>query len=80
MQASDHVSVGAPATKIGSAWIAAGLAHVGIGSWGEAASAMAFIYTMALFVEFCWRKWTRPCLERRGILQRRKRRKDDRDE
>jgi hypothetical protein len=74
---SDHVAVDFPALKIASAWFAAALAHVGIHTWGEAASFMAFLYTMCLFLEWVWRKWTRSCLEQRGIVKRRLRRKDD---
>lgn len=76
-QTSEHVSVGAPAAKAGSALAAAGLAQVGIDGWEDAAACIACLYTLCLLIEFVWRKWTRPCLERRGWIKRRLRRRDD---
>lgn len=76
----EYVSVPNAGAKLGTAWLAA----IGVNSWGDAASAAAFIascmaalYTFCLMAEFVWRKWTRPCLERRGLIKRIRRRRDD---
>lgn len=57
-------SAGWIAAKISSAWLA-----VGITSWAEAASALAFLYTLCLLGDFWWKKFLRPFLEDRGILK-----------
>ncbi len=69
---NDQVSVAAPATKIGTAWAA-----VGVTSWAEAASALAFLYTLILIGEWIWKKFGRSIAERRGWIRRQKRRRDD---
>ena len=69
---SNGTSVELPAVKVASAWAA-----VGITSWADAAAAMAFVYSVALFGEWLWKKILRPLCERRGWLQRRKRRMED---
>ena len=76
----DYVSVQQPLGKLGLAWLAA----LGVNNLQDVAnlaaavaSIFAAIYTMFLTVEFVWRKWTRPCLERRGIIKRIRRRRDD---
>lgn len=75
-----YVSVPHAGAKLGSAWLAA----IGVNTWSDAASAaaafasiLAAIYTTCLVVEFVWRKWMRPFLERRGMLRRIRRRRDD---
>ena len=49
-QASEQIA--APALKIASAWAA-----VGITSWADAASFVAFCYTMILIAEWAWKKF-----------------------
>lgn len=70
---STDSTVAQPILKILSAWIAA----IGISSWSEAASVVAFIYTVGLLTEWWWKRFWRPMLEDRGILQRKRRRKQD---
>lgn len=60
------------ALKLGTAWGA-----VGITSWADAASALAFLYTLVLLGEWLWKKAIRPFAERRGWIERKQRRKDD---
>lgn len=60
------------AAKIGTAWAA-----VGITSWADAASALAFLYTLLLLCEWFWKKLARPFAERRGWLKQPFRRKED---
>jgi len=55
------------------------LAAIGITSWGEAAAAAAFVYTMSLLGQFWWRTFWRPYFERCGVVRRLRRRKSDRD-
>ena len=43
--------IAAPVLKIASAWAA-----VGITSWADAASFVAFCYTMILIAEWLWKK------------------------
>lgn len=69
------VSVGAPALKIATAWLA-----VGFTSWAEFASFLAACYTGLLIGEWFWKKFWRPALERLGWLKRQRRRATDRDE
>jgi hypothetical protein len=49
--------------KIASVWAA-----VGITSWAEAASALAFLYTLCLLGEFWLKRFIRPLLERYGLI------------
>lgn len=44
--------IAAPAVKLVSVWAA-----VGITSWAEAASFVAFCYTMILIMEWAWKKY-----------------------
>lgn len=64
--------LGITATKIGTAWAA-----VGITSWADAASALAFCYTLLLLLEWVWKRLARPFAERHGWLRRPLRRKED---
>lgn len=64
--------IGVTATKIGTAWAA-----VGITSWADAASALAFMYTLLLLLEWVWKRLVRPFAERRSWLKRPLRRKED---
>lgn len=64
--------LGVTAAKVGTAWAA-----VGITSWADAASALAFLYTLLLLCEWVWKKLVRPFAERRGWLRRPLRRKED---
>jgi len=75
-----YVSVQQPVAKLGLAW----LATLGVNSMQDmahlaatVASIFAALYTLCLLIEFVWRKWTRPCLERRGLIKRIRRRRDD---
>lgn len=83
MGVEQHVSVDYPvvksATALGGAGIAKYMASIGITSWGDAAAAMAFAYSAVLFLEWWWRKAIRPCLERRGWIKRRFRRREDKN-
>ena len=58
--------------KVGTVWAA-----VGITSWADAASAIAFLYTMILMMEWIWKRAIRPFAERRGWLKRKLRRATD---
>jgi hypothetical protein len=49
-QVSEQVA--APVLKIASAWAA-----VGITSWADAASFVAFCYTLILIAEWAWKKF-----------------------
>lgn len=64
--------MGMTAAKIGTAWAA-----VGITSWADAASALAFLYTLLLIGEWVWKRAGRPFAERRGWVKRKLRRKED---
>jgi hypothetical protein len=66
MTESDQ-TVGAPVFKIATAWAA-----VGITSWAEAASFVAFFYTLLLIFEWFWKKFWRPIFERRGWVRPKK--------
>lgn len=58
------------AVKIGGIWMA-----IGITSWAEAASFLAFLLSLAAVCEYLWKKLIRPTLVRYGKLPARKRRK-----
>lgn len=60
------------AAKITTAWAA-----VGITSWADAASALAFLYTLILLTEWLWKRCLRPFCERQGWVKRKMRRKED---
>jgi hypothetical protein len=47
-------TVGSPLAKLASAW-----ALFGITSWSDAAAAAAFLYTLMLIGEWCWKKFLR---------------------
>jgi hypothetical protein len=73
-QAADQsTSVAHPLAKAGTA-LAAGF---GVSSWSDAAALIAFVYTACLLLEWCWNKIGRPFCERRGWIERRRRRKSD---
>jgi len=59
--------------KAGTAWAA-----VGITSWTDAASFVAFLYSLALLTEWVWKKVIRPALVKHGYLKA-DRRKGERD-
>lgn len=63
------VSVAHPVFKAITVWFAA----FGITSWGEAASAIAFIYSLCLLGEWCWKRFIRGIAERYGIVKRKPR-------
>jgi hypothetical protein len=45
--------------KATSAWGAVGLAKIGIHQWSDAAAMAAFLYSVLLIAEWCWKKWRR---------------------
>ncbi len=61
--------------KVGTVWGA-----IGVTSWAEAASFMAFIYSMALFGEWLWKKLIKPMMIKRGYIKADRRRKADSNE
>ena len=72
---NEHTSVDHPVLKIFSAWLLA----LGLKSWSDVAAALAAFYSLLLITEWFWRKFWRPMLEARGIIQPRpNRRKSDR--
>lgn len=38
-------------------------------TWPNLAAAAAFLYSAALCIDFCWRKWWRPLAERVGLIK-----------
>ena len=58
------------AAKLGVVWAA-----IGITSWAEAASFLAFLLSLAAVCEYLWKKVVRPILVRSGYVQPRKRRR-----
>lgn len=55
--------------KIGAIW-----ATIGITSWAEAASFLAFLLSLAAVAEYLWKKAIRPLMVRYGYAEPRKRR------
>ena len=68
----DHTQAVVDLAKVGSVWAA-----VGITSWADAASAIAFLYTAMLAGDWIWKKIGRPFFEARGWVGKRHRRKSD---
>jgi hypothetical protein len=61
---ADHTEqIASPAIKIATAWGA-----VGITSWADAASFLAFVYTLVLLGEWIWKRAGRRFAERRGWI------------
>lgn len=56
-------TIAAPAVKAATAWAA-----VGITSWAEFASFLAACYSAILIGEWCWKRFLRNALKRRGWL------------
>lgn len=56
--------VAAPVAKVATAWAA-----VGITSWAEAASFLAFCYSAILIGEWAWKRFIRQFLVNRGWLK-----------
>lgn len=70
---SDHgTSVQAPGAKLAGL-----LALLGISSWTDAAALLAAVYSFVLICEWAWGRIFRPFCERRGWVERKRRRKDD---
>lgn len=70
---AEHVStVANPAAKALSLWAA-----VGLTSWTDVAALLAALYSLILIGEWIWKKWVRPGLECRGVIDRLKRRAED---
>lgn len=67
MSSAQSHEVAAPGIKIVSAWAA-----VGITSWADAASFVAFCYTMLLIAEWAWKK-----IKARNVKAAGRRRRDD---
>lgn len=57
-------TIAAPVAKVATAWAA-----VGITSWAEAASFLAFCYSAILIGEWAWKRFVRPLLVSRGWLK-----------
>lgn len=62
----------ADAARLGSAWAA-----VGVSNWSDAASMVAFLFTVCLLIDWLWKRLARPILEQRGLLKRKRRRRSD---
>ncbi len=56
-------SVSGQVAKVVTVWAA-----IGITSWAEAASFLAFLYSFVLLSEWSWKKLIRPILVWRGYL------------
>lgn len=54
-------TVAAPLFKAVSVWAA-----IGITSWSDVASAAAFVYTLILIADWCWKKFLRDWLKSKG--------------
>lgn len=67
MNQSDEVA--SPVVKVATLW-----ATIYITSWTDAAAAIAFFYTMALFAEWLWKKIIRPLLLEWGWVKDRRQR------
>lgn len=67
------VSVAHPVLKVVTVWLAA----LGITSWGEFAAMCAAVYSMLLILEWCWKKFVRDLLVKWKLIDRCKRRRDD---
>lgn len=63
-----HESVAAQGAKIVGVWAA-----IGITSWTDAASFLAFVLSALALGEYIWKKMGRPFLERMGYLKPKRR-------
>lgn len=86
MSANDPSVIHRPIIKACTAWCGAGAANVAEAAveatppdawqwlhsvpWGTLASFAAFLYSAALLLEWLWKRFTRPMLERIGWLKR----------
>lgn len=68
--------VNAPITKAATSGLFAG-ATWGINTWADVAAVLAALYSLALLLEWLWKKAIRPYCEYRGWIFRVRRRKDD---
>lgn len=59
-----HETIAAPVAKAATAWAA-----VGITSWAEFASFLAAMYSLLLIGEWCWKRFLREMLVKRGWLK-----------
>lgn len=67
-----------PETTVGfTARVASLWGLIGITSWSDFAAFLAAIYSLILICEWLWKRFVRRFLERRGVLERLKRRADD---
>lgn len=71
---TEQPTVAAPFAKASGGLLAA----FGIASWSDVAAFLAALYSLIVILEWCWKKFGRGCLERRGWLKPRKRRFTDR--
>lgn len=71
----NNTSVDHPLIKAVSAWLVA----IGISSWSDFAAMCAAIYSILLIIEWIWRKFLRSFLENKGILKRKMRRAEDKE-
>lgn len=58
---NERHEIAAPVAKAATAWAA-----VGITSWAEFASFLAAIYSAILIFEWCWKRFLRDALVKRG--------------
>ena len=57
-------TIAAPVAKAATAW-----AVVGITSWAEFASFLAAVYSAILISEWCWKRFLRAALVKRGWIK-----------
>ena len=50
--------------KIGVVWLS-----IGVTSWAEAASFLAFVLSALALIEYVWKKILRPCFAKRGWVK-----------
>lgn len=68
--------VNAPIAKAATSGLFAG-ATWGINTWADVAAVLAALYSLALLLEWLWKKAIRPYCEYRGWLNRVRRRRED---
>lgn len=61
---NEQATIAAPFTKMATVWAA-----IGITSWTEAASFVAFIYSAILLLEWTWKKIVRPLMICNGFIK-----------
>lgn len=64
MQIENTQQVSSPLAKALTAWAA-----IGITSWAEAASFVAFVYSSVLLGEWLWKRLVKPIAQQRGWIK-----------